>query len=442
VRIDTWKSIARYLGRSSRTVQRWHREYGLPVHRLGVDTGSIYAYADELDTWLRNVDWAPQNTLFEFAGPEPGRRLQMQSEPERYPGVFDSPCIPRSRRLRSAALVSFANRLWASASNENLKMIAKGFREAIDLDPGNAAAFAGLSHALVAQGLAGIIRTPGAYVAAKAALERASEIDAELPETKCAAAWLKIVLDRDWHGARRGLDDCLKQRLPCERALVGRALLHIAEGCPEEAASLLREFVLEHALNAEASALHCWSVYLAEDSSDALNLVEESRASGQYGPVFDVVEALACIHCEKPDAYIPRLETLVADSPRHELLRGVLGYAFALNGQAQRATAILDAIARAPSSERNTPYATALVLLGLNEKHDAVRWLEQSYRNGSLWSLGFTSDPILRPLRDEPSYRMFLSMISHPAPRRHGPASEGSSAALGEAVRVSGLDIS
>ena len=69
VRIDTWKSIARYLGRSSRTVQRWHREYDLPVHRLGVDTGSVFAYADELDSWLRNRDRAPNNTLIEIPRP-------------------------------------------------------------------------------------------------------------------------------------------------------------------------------------------------------------------------------------------------------------------------------------------------------------------------------------------------------------------------------------
>lgn len=439
VRIDTWKSIACYLGRSSRTVQRWHREYGLPVHRLGVDTGSIFAYADELDAWLRNAGLAPQNTLFEIAAPEPGRSSYVPSEPEQCQRVIDPPCIPRSRRQRSAAMVAFANQLWVAVSTENLKMIAKAFREAADLDPGNAAAFAGLSHALIAQGLAGSIRAPGAYIAAKAALERAIAIDPKSLETRCASAWLKIVLDRDWHGARRGLDDCLKQHPAPNRALVGRALLHIAEGCPGQAVALLREFVREHALNAEAAAMHCWSTYLSDDPHGALRLVEESRAGGQSGTVLDAVEALASIRCEKPEVCIPRIETLVADSPSQELLRGALGYAFARNGMAQKATAILDIIARAPSSERNAPYAIALVLIGLDEKHDAVRWLEQSYRSGSLWSLGFASDPIVQSLRDEPAFRMFLSAAGYPALYRHGPASEGSSIALTDTQRVSGL---
>ena len=51
-RLDSWKEIAAYLHRGARTVQRWEREEGLPVHRLQHDKlGSVYAYRSELDTW-------------------------------------------------------------------------------------------------------------------------------------------------------------------------------------------------------------------------------------------------------------------------------------------------------------------------------------------------------------------------------------------------------
>ncbi|MCX6631881.1 MAG: tetratricopeptide repeat protein [Candidatus Solibacter sp.] len=52
VRLDSWKEIAAYLKRGARTVQRWEREEGLPVHRLPHEKlGSVYAYAAELDAW-------------------------------------------------------------------------------------------------------------------------------------------------------------------------------------------------------------------------------------------------------------------------------------------------------------------------------------------------------------------------------------------------------
>ena len=51
-RLDSWKEIAAYLKRGTRTVQRWEREQGLPVHRLGGrKQGSVFAYKPELDGW-------------------------------------------------------------------------------------------------------------------------------------------------------------------------------------------------------------------------------------------------------------------------------------------------------------------------------------------------------------------------------------------------------
>ncbi len=439
VRIDTWKSIARYLERSTRTVQRWHREYGLPAHRLGVDSGSIFAYADELDSWLRNRDRTPNHTILEISRPTLSRNLRLQTETNRDRAAVELPCVLRSGRQRSAALCAFADKLWASASHENLKIIAKCFREAIDLDPGNADAFAGMAHALMAQGLMGILQIPSAYATAKAASQRALEIDAELPSAKCAGAMLKIIWDRDWHGARRELDDFQNQQFPGQRAVVAQALLHIAEECPQHASGLLREFVQRNPLHAEATALVCWSEYLAENYDEARKLIEEARCSGQSGPLLDAVEALARIHCEKPEACIPRIEALVADSPRHQLLRGALGLAFAMEGQTHKASAIVDSMAHPASGERDAScYGVALVFIGLREKREAIHWLEQSYRNGSLWSLGFPSDPILRSLRDEPSYRMLLNRMRYPPPRRHGPMSEGPLPPFVEALRISG----
>lgn len=53
-RLDSWKEIAAYLRREVRTVQRWEKAAGLPVHRLQVDKqGPVYAYKSELDSWFR-----------------------------------------------------------------------------------------------------------------------------------------------------------------------------------------------------------------------------------------------------------------------------------------------------------------------------------------------------------------------------------------------------
>src|SRR5580765_1878434 len=77
-RLDSWKEIAAYLGRGIRTVQRWEREEGLPVHRLAHDKrGSIYARREELAAWWesRRVTLATPSTA-DPAGAPAAPRLE------------------------------------------------------------------------------------------------------------------------------------------------------------------------------------------------------------------------------------------------------------------------------------------------------------------------------------------------------------------------------
>src|SRR5262245_12991079 len=63
-RLDSWKEIASHLGRGIRTVQRWEREEGLPVHRLDhVKRGTVYAECDELAAWWASRQRAPAASL-------------------------------------------------------------------------------------------------------------------------------------------------------------------------------------------------------------------------------------------------------------------------------------------------------------------------------------------------------------------------------------------
>jgi len=76
-RLDSWKEIAAYLGRGIRTVQRWEREEGLPVHRLPhAERGSVFADPKELSEWWdsRQIAPAPKPTIAGASTVEP--RLQ------------------------------------------------------------------------------------------------------------------------------------------------------------------------------------------------------------------------------------------------------------------------------------------------------------------------------------------------------------------------------
>ena len=77
-RLDSWKEIAAYLRREVRTVQRWERFAGLPVHRIPIGKqGAVYAYKTELDAWYRDrrpqTSWTSMRTRLAWRRTGPSR---------------------------------------------------------------------------------------------------------------------------------------------------------------------------------------------------------------------------------------------------------------------------------------------------------------------------------------------------------------------------------
>jgi len=102
-RLTSWKEIASHLGRDVRTVLRWEKERGLPIHRVPGATGRVvFAYTEELDAWARGelppVKPAPPQSAAAATAPGPAQTLP--AEP--------APAITRhrSRWLAAAAAVA------------------------------------------------------------------------------------------------------------------------------------------------------------------------------------------------------------------------------------------------------------------------------------------------------------------------------------------------
>jgi hypothetical protein len=77
-RLTSWKDIAAHLGRDVRTVMRWEKERGLPIHRLpGRTSRALFAYVDEIDAWSRGASTPetpvtqPQTSEAEITQPVP-----------------------------------------------------------------------------------------------------------------------------------------------------------------------------------------------------------------------------------------------------------------------------------------------------------------------------------------------------------------------------------
>jgi hypothetical protein len=83
-RLDSWKEIAAYLGRDLRTVRRWEKEKGLPVHRVpGGERQAVFAYRAEIDAWLSGrltkIDGISPDDEPNRRAPGPDELIQMET---------------------------------------------------------------------------------------------------------------------------------------------------------------------------------------------------------------------------------------------------------------------------------------------------------------------------------------------------------------------------
>jgi tetratricopeptide (TPR) repeat protein len=393
LRLDSWKLIAKYLERSQRTVQRWHACNALPVHHLGGAKGSVFAFAEEIDQWLIGVHNGPK-----CLHPSADAALD---------GTHD----------HSLELTGRALQMWEARSEQNLNAIILLNRKAIDEDPANARAFTGLANAMISAVLHGVMDSAIAFPGALEALRQAQQIDPHDPQTHCCAAWLDLMYEHKWMQAKRGFEWVLKHQPRNSFAVGGMALLLVTEGDPAGACEWAWKAWQQNVLVPALGALVCWCQYLSGDVSAALGWLSQVRMTGGGGAFVAIIESLALVETGATAATIERIEMLAEELPNDRILQGVLGYAYALDGQLNKARRLLDTIGNSsPQNTKNSAYGIALIHVGLGDRQAASRWLEIAFEEGSLWSFGFGSDPLLVSLRGEARFDSLLCRVGSRQP--------------------------
>jgi tetratricopeptide (TPR) repeat protein len=250
-----------------------------------------------------------------------------------------------------------------------------------------------------------------AYPSAVEALRRMPQLDLEHLDTKCPAAWIDMLYNRNWRQARAGFEEILSKR-PTSFALAGMAAVHIAEGSIVKAQGCAWEAWRLNPLVSSLGGLLCWTTYLSGDFQQVLDLVAQFRSGGGDGGFLTAVEALVLIQNGAVAANVVRLEKAASDFPQNRTLQGILGYAYGILGENAKSRIKYARMAHGSETNRKSNgYALAIVSMGLGNHQEAITWLEAAYSEGTLWSLGFRSDPLLKPLAGELRFERLVSKI-------------------------------
>ena len=105
--LTCWKDIAQYMGKAVRTVQRWEREFQLPVKRLD-DFGyksAVLARPEDLDSWFRS-NWSLRGrSPIAGNGAHPGEIAEIRANIQVHRGLREQQeVLVRELHLSMAAL--------------------------------------------------------------------------------------------------------------------------------------------------------------------------------------------------------------------------------------------------------------------------------------------------------------------------------------------------
>jgi len=130
--LNSWKEISLYLDRGIRTVQRWERELGLPVHRVGHGPRSpVHAFPAELQAWQLRIGKKQaeeahppgrRGLLMHPDGVVAASRVLVNRSSALVRQMVDSMWVQRQQAEELAtALEVFRKRLHGGLANENRK---------------------------------------------------------------------------------------------------------------------------------------------------------------------------------------------------------------------------------------------------------------------------------------------------------------------------------
>jgi len=292
---------------------------------------------------------------------------------------------------------------WNKRNADGLKRGLECFSQAIQIDPSFARAYAGISDTYA---LFAYYWTPPrpTLMKAKAAAERALELDPALAEAHTSIAFVKHKLDRDWSGAEREFRRAIELDAEYVWAHHWYALFLAAMGRHQESfVEIKRALDIDPTL-AQLNMVHGMLFYLARFYDRAIEELTKAVELDPHHVLAMFYLGLAHLECGRSD------EALVLVSRAAELnmnagffVQGI-GYVHASAGRKDLARGILERIEEIKTKTHISPVYQAFIYCRLGEYDKAFEWFDRAYEDGDHWLEFIKIWPGVDPVRTDPRY--------------------------------------
>jgi tetratricopeptide (TPR) repeat protein len=296
-------------------------------------------------------------------------------------------------------------------TDENLKKAIAEFESAVKIDPKYALAYSGLSDAYLWAGYnEGVLTASQAKPKAKAAAERAIQLDDDSAEAHTSLATYKMFYEFDWTGCEKEF----------RRAFVlnsNYAFAHDQFGMGLAFQGRLSESTSEGKRAAELDPL---DPQIAIDNvlglawkGDYQSARVEAKRAAELDPTFFFPawgDGWIDIQSGNAKGAIPELQKSKAlESP--DFVSAWLAYAYGASGDHTRALAELDNLKKVSPHGKVLPFNLALVYLGLGDRARALDELDRANAADSQWQGWLGQDHAFDSIRSEPRFIALLKKL-------------------------------
>ena len=393
------------------------RQVGQELNVRAVVTGRVHRRGDTISIQADLIDL---DSVSQIWGQHYERRLSdillVQEEISR--DIFENLRlklnVEEQKQLEAYRLYLKGRNAWNKRTREGMQQGIEFFQQAINADPNYAAAYAGLADCYNMQVIYGVSEPKDGFPKAKEAAVKALEMDETLAEAHSSLAFIKFRWDRERVEAEREFQLAIKYKPTYAPAHQWYSSYLVAlERFDEAIAEAKRTSELEP-LSFTASSHLGWILYLSGRNDEAiaqctkiLNLDPNSFPARRY----------LGLAYEKKGMYAQAIDEFqkgvkISGSP---LMLALLGHAYAASGKTREARQVLSDLhdlseSREAESRRYvSPYTVAAIYVGLGDKDQAFKWLEQANEERDVWLMNLKVDPVFAKLRSDKRFQDLLT---------------------------------
>jgi serine/threonine-protein kinase len=315
------------------------------------------------------------------------------------------------KRMEAYKLYLMGRNYWNKRRPDDLKKGIEYFRQAIEKNPQDAKAYAGLSDSYTLLAVYGAVPADEAFPKAKEAAEKALQLDDSLAEAHTSLGFVKTRYEWDWDGAEESFRRAIELNPNYALAHQWYSNYLVSVGRYQDAIEEAKRSQALNPLSLITNAQLGWVYFFARRNEEGVaactKVIEMDPNVFSARRYYGLILEQKGMHEQAIDQF-EKARELSGGSP---VVVAALAHAYAIAGRRHDAEKILEDLLDTSKGRKSSSYDIAIIYAGLGEKEKAFEWLNKACDERDDFVAYLKADPRFDPLRADVRFDSLLQRV-------------------------------